>query len=72
MRNSIITILAAIAVLFLGGLFIFVAWNAIAHACNLPEFSYWVCVCFVGALGVICNQLGGLFKHSSKKDEDND
>lgn len=61
MKDILTEIIGAITTLFLGGLFVHVTWNAIAWAFNLPQFGYWVCVCFIGALGVICGQLGRIF-----------
>ena len=38
------SIIASIIPSLLGGLFLMIAWNAIAWECNLPQFGYWVCV----------------------------
>jgi hypothetical protein len=38
------SIIASIIPSLLGGLFLMIAWNTIAWECNLPQFSYWVCV----------------------------
>ena len=69
MKENLTTIGVAIMVLFLGGLFVHVAWNAIAWAFNLPQFEYWVCVCFIGALCIICGQLGKIFTGIHNKDK---
>lgn len=61
MKENVTAMVVGLIGLFLGGLFVHVAWNAIAWACNLPQFDYIVCVCAVGALGVICKQLGKIF-----------
>lgn len=68
MKENLTTIAVAIAVLFLGGLFVHVVWDAIALAFNLPQFGYWVCVCFIGALGVICGQISKIFTKKHPND----
>lgn len=69
MKEDIVKICSAIAVLFLGGLFVHVVWNAVAYAWNLPEFGYWVCVCFIGAFGIICRSIGSIFHCFIRNDE---
>ena len=48
--ESLGALAANVAVIFLGGLFTKVVWNAIAWECNLPQFGYWFFVCAIGVL----------------------
>lgn len=60
-RENLVSILGTIIALFLGGLFVYIAYNAVAFELNLPNFNYWVCVCGVGALKLICGSIGKIF-----------
>lgn len=62
--------IGAIIGIFLGGMFIFFVWRAIALEFNLPVFSYWICVCAYGALRSICHALGKIFSGIGNKKEE--
>ena len=42
---------------FMDGLFLMIAWNAIAPKFNLPTFSYWVCFAVMWTLKTLVAKL---------------
>lgn len=54
---SIGTIIGWFISIFLDGLMLMIAWNAIGAACGLPTFSYWVYVAVFWVVRSLCNSL---------------